>query len=78
MKTYFEKNQTTKCKCGEQKLPQEILCFSCANYWASNVGGQNLPFKNSNSSVEWMNAMLNDFFPEDEDALNERACNLIG
>ena len=67
MKTYFEKNETEKCKCGEQKLEQEIFCFSCANYWASNVCGQGLTFKNSNSSVEWMNAKINEAFPEELD-----------
>ena len=77
MKIYFEKNETLTCVCGDQKLRGDIFCCSCENYWASNIGEENLPFKNSNNSVEWMNAMLNDFFPEEE-ALNNRACNLIG
>lgn len=57
MKTY-EKNETITCKCGAAKSENEIYCFDCANYWASMTSGQNLPFKNTNGSVKWMNAMM--------------------
>lgn len=66
--TYFEKNETLICTCGDQKLRAEIFCPSCENHWASMIGEKNLPFKNSNGSVKWMNAMLNDFFPEEAEA----------
>ncbi len=69
MKMYFKKNETTECKCGEQKLKQEIFCYDCANYWASMTSGQNLPFKNSNGSIKWMNAMHNDFYEKMANAL---------
>ncbi|MHA2279815.1 MAG: hypothetical protein ACXAC5_02915 [Promethearchaeota archaeon] len=67
--TYFKENTTTKCGCGEQKTAKEIFCPDCANYWAYQVGKQSLPFKNFNVSVEWMNAMHNDFFGHMANAL---------
>ena len=57
----FEKNETGTCKCGVEKLSQKIYCEDCANYWGSQISGKNLPFVNSNGSVEWMNMMHKDF-----------------
>lgn len=78
MKTYFEKNETANCKCGEKKSPKEIFCEWCANYWNSLVAKQHLPFVNSNSSVQWMNLMHNDIFGKMSNALCPRAAGAIG
>jgi hypothetical protein len=73
MTTYFKQNKTPQCTCGEQKPTKAIFCEWCANHWDSLVHKEGLIFKNSNSSVEWMNAMHNDFFGDMAETLDNFA-----